>query len=366
MGMLNFDFLTSSLDSWYSAVSLFIVILIVRFFYKMLSRHMATFLNNKLHLDIEEDMLLAFDKPVSLLLLILAFYVLVSLSPIKGLATNPALDKILRSAIVFSVIWGLYNLCDAGHGIFTQVLTKAGLEADQAVANIVAVFLHILVVCLGFVMIAKEWNYDISGFIASLGIGSLAIALAAKDALANVFGSLTILLDKPFRIGHWIKANDIEGVVESISFRSTSIRTFDRELVYIPNSLLASEPIINFSLRKKRRIDYNLGLTYSTTIEQMQKVVADITNFLKNMPEIDTSDFNVNFFDFGDSALIIRIVCYSTSTDQNQYLAAKEKINLEIMRIVDANHVSCAFPSTSLYFENELKTKTEAASKPQA
>ena len=305
--------------------------------------------------------MLAFDKPIQLLLLILAFYLLLTMSPVKWLANNPLLDKIIRSAVIFSMIWGLYNLCNASHGIFTKILAQAGLATDQAVANIVATFLHILVVCLGFVMIAKEWNYDISAFIASLGIGSLAIALAAKDALSNVFGSLTILLDKPFKINDWIKANDIEGTVESISFRSTCIRTFEQELVYIPNSLLANGPITNYSLREKRRITYNLGLTYGTTINQMQKVVDDIRSFLSLAKGIDNNDFNVNFYDFGDSALFIRIVCYANSADQNKYLAAKENINLELLRIVDKNHVSCAFPSTSVYFENELKTQPENA-----
>ena len=355
------DMLMSSFSNWYSAVGLFIFIIILRGFYKILSRHIAVLINKRFNIDLEENTMMAFDKPIQLLLLILAFYLLLTMSPDKWLANNPLLDKIIRSAVIFSMIWGLYNLCNASHGIFTKILAQAGLATDQAVANIVATFLHILVVCLGFVMIAKEWNYDISAFIASLGIGSLAIALAAKDALSNVFGSLTILLDKPFKINDWIKANDIEGTVESISFRSTCIRTFEQELVYIPNSLLANGPITNYSLREKRRITYNLGLTYGTTINQMQKVVDDIRSFLSLAKGIDNSDFNVNFYDFGDSALFIRIVCYANSADQNKYLAAKENINLELLRIVDKNHVSCAFPSTSVYFENELKTQPENA-----
>jgi MscS family membrane protein len=363
MADYTLDMVMNSFSNWYSAVGLFIFIIILRGFYKFISRHIAHFIQNKFGVELEEDTLLAFDKPIKLLLLILAFYLLLTMSPVKGLANNPLLDRIIRSAVIFSMIWGLYNLFNASHGIFTKILDRAGLATDQAVANIVATFLHILVVCLGFVMIAKEWNYDISAFIASLGIGSLAIALAAKDALSNVFGSLTILLDKPFKIGHWIKANDIEGVVESISFRSTCIRTFDQELVYIPNSILANTAIINYTLREKRRINYNFGLTYNTTIEQMQKVVADIKTFLSQAEGIDNHDFNVNFFDFGDSALFIKIVCYSNSPEQNQYLDTKEKLNLQLLRIVEQNHVSCAFPSTSLYFENKLQTQQEVDKK---
>lgn len=126
---------------------------------------------------------------------------------------------------------------------------------------------------LGFVTVAREWNYDISAFIASLSIGSLAVAFAAKDALANVFGSMIILLDKPFKIGDWIKANGIEGIVESVSFRSTCIRTFPQELVYIPNSLLSNTPITNYTLRERRRIDFTLGLTYGTTAAQIEEFI---------------------------------------------------------------------------------------------
>lgn len=353
------NMLMDSASSWYTAVGLCIFIILISSFYKVISRPLAHFLSHRLGFEVGEDVLMAFDKPIRLLLLAVAFYALLSLSPLKWLSQSPLLDKIIRSAIIFSFIWGLYNLFDAGHGIFKQVLNKAGLATDQAVANIAAVFLHILVVCLGFVMIAKEWNYDITAFVASLGIGSLAIALAAKDALSNVFGSLTILLDKPFKIGHWIKANDIEGTVESISFRSTCIRTFEQELVYVPNSILANNPITNFTLRKKRRIRYDFGLTYDTTIDQLQKVTADIKAYLQQLPDVDNDDVSVNFFDFGSSALFIRISCYAQTADQEGYLAAKEKINLELLRIVEKNHVSCAFPSTSLYFENELHTKTE-------
>lgn len=360
--MANFtiDMFMNSLSNWYSALGLFIFIMLLRFFYKRISHGLAVMVKQKFGLDLETNILLAFDNPIRLLLLVLALYLLLTMSPVKFLAESPVLDKIIRSTVIYSMIWGLYNLFDAGHGIFSQILTKNGLATDKAVAGIIATFLHILTVCLGFVMIAKEWNYDISAFIASLGIGSLAIALAAKDTLSNVFGSLTILLDKPFKVGHWVKANDIEGTVEAISFRSTCIRTFEQELVYIPNSLLTNAPITNYSLRKKRRIEYKFGLTYGTTITQMQKVVQDITIYLKQLPDIDNSDFNVNFFDFGDSALFIRIVCYSTSAEQNQYLATREKINLELLRIVAANNVSCAFPSTSVYFENNLKTTTAA------
>lgn len=161
------------------------------------------------------------------------------------------------------------------------MLERFGIQTDEAIANILATVFRMIIIMLGFVTVAREWNYDISAFIASLSIGSLAVAFAAKDALANVFGSMIILLDKPFKIGDWIKANSIEGIVESVSFRSTCIRTFPQELVYIPNSLLSNTPITNYTLRERRRIDFTLGLTYGTTAAQIEEFIFKLKIILR-------------------------------------------------------------------------------------
>ena len=212
-----------------------------------------------------------------------------------------------------------------------------------------------IIIMLGFVTVAREWNYDISAFIASLSIGSLAVAFAAKDALANVFGSMIILLDKPFKIGDWIKANGIEGIVESVSFRSTCIRTFPQELVYIPNSLLSNTPITNYTLRERRRIDFTLGLTYGTTAAQIEEFIFKLKNYLEDLTLIDENDVRVHFLTYNSSSLDIRVVCYAKTGKHLEYLNIMQEINLHTLELLEEVGVSCAFPSTSLYFETPLQ-----------
>ena len=218
---------------------------------------------------------------------------------------------------------------------------------------------RILIVVIATLMIAKEWNYDMSGLLASLSIGSLALAFAAKDALANVFGSFVIIVDKPFKVGDWISANGVEGTVEKITFRSTCIRTFPQELVYVPNSLLSNTPIINYTKREKRRIEFLLGVTYDTTHDQMQKLVENIRTYLTNSELVYSDTVMVYFRDYADSSLNIFIVCYTKASDTKGFLAAREQINLDIMKILEENGASCAFPSTSVYFETPLKSETK-------
>ena len=184
---------------------------------------------------------------------------------------------ILRFLMLLNCIfWGIFNISDITHGFALRLLTRADIHIEESLANILSTMMRILLAVIATLMVAKEWNYDMSGLLASLSIGSLALAFAAKDALANVFGSFVIILDKPFKVGDWISANGVEGTVEKISFRSTCIRTFPQELVYVPNSLLSNTPIINYTKREKRRLEFLLGVTYDTTHDQMQKLVADI------------------------------------------------------------------------------------------
>ena len=266
-------------------------------------------MNNKVSFGYGEDFLNAFETPINIALFIIAFYAAINLSPLASVHDFSFTDRILRTIIVTNFFWGLYNLIDTTHGVFFDLLERFGIQTDEAIANILATVFRMIIIMLGFVTVAREWNYDISAFIASLSIGSLAVAFAAKDALANVFGSMIILLDKPFKIGDWIKANGIEGIVESVSFRSTCIRTFPQELVYIPTSLTL----------------------------------------------IDEYDVRVHFLTYNSSSLDIRVVCYAKTGKHLEYLNIMQEINLHTLELLEEVGVSCAFPSTSLYFETPLQ-----------
>ena len=339
---------------WRASVLTCASILLFRICYRFFILRLTAYLKHRYHYDFIDSFVKAFNHPIQTFLWILAFYSFIVLSPLNPFSQHPAFDKILRSSLIICLIWGVYNLCDAGHGLIMQLLKRSSLHIDETLAEMISALAHMVCVMFGIVLVANEWNYDITAFVASLGIGAMAIAFAAKDSLANIFGSLVIITERPFVIGDWISANNVEGIVESITFRSTCIRTFYQELVYVPNNLLSNTPIINYTQRQKYRIQFMLGLTYSTTREQMQEVCQQIRNLCERLDEIYNDGIDVNFFEFGDSSLNIRIVCYAKAPNNSVYLRAREKFNLEVMKILEENGVSCAFPSRSVYFETPI------------
>ncbi len=339
---------------WKASVLTCALILLFRICYRFFILRLAAYLKHRYHYDFIDSFVKAFNHPIQTFLWILAFYSFIVLSPLNPFSQHPAFDKILRSSLIVCLIWGVYNLCDAGHGLIMQLLKRSSLHIDETLAEMISALAHMVCVMFGIVLVANEWNYDITAFVASLGIGAMAIAFAAKDSLANIFGSLVIITERPFVIGDWISANNVEGIVESITFRSTCIRTFYQELVYVPNNLLSNTPIINYTQRQKYRIQFMLGLTYSTTREQMQEVCQQIRSLCERLDEIYNDGIDVNFFEFGDSSLNIRIVCYAKAPNNSVYLRAREKFNLEVMKILEENGVSCAFPSRSVYFETPI------------
>ena len=360
--MLTPEFWAVQWPAWRASILTCALILVFRICYRSFILKLTTYLKERYHYDYIDSFAKAFNHPIQAFLWILAFYSFIVLSPLNPFSQHPVFDKILRSSLIICLIGGVYNLCDAGHGLIMQLLKRSNQHIDETIGELISALAHMLCIMLGVVMVAKEWDYDITAFIASLGIGAMAIAFAAKDSLANIFGSIVIITERPFVVGDWISANNVEGIVEKVSFRSTCIRTFYQELVYVPNNLLSNTSIINYTQRQKYRIQFLLGVTYSTTREQLQNVCQQIRQLCEQTDDIYSEGFDVNFFEFGDSSLNIRIVCYAKVPENTQNYALKnstyhkirEKFNLEVMRILEENSVSCAFPSRSIYFETPI------------
>jgi MscS family membrane protein len=205
---------------------------------------------------------------------------------------------------------------------------------------------------IALVIILQIWNIDVSAFIASLGLGGLAFALAAKDTAANLFGGLTLLADKSLKMKDWIKVEGVEGVVEEIGLRTTKIRTFEKSLITVPNQILANTPVENFSRRGIRRIKFRVGLTYDTSSEDIKKIVADINKMLKEHKDIaQDSSMHVRFDKFEDSSLSIFVYTFTSTANWARYLEIKEDVNIKVMKIVEDHKSSFAFPSQTLYIE---------------
>ena len=260
--------------------------------------------------------------------------------------------NILNTLVIYTVFWAILAITEALRGLIYSATGKFNADLSKEIGNFIIAILKILISGVGLGAMLQVWGINVTALVASLGIGGLAFALAAKDTAANLFGSFSLLADKSIRIGEWIKVNGVEGTVETIGMRTTKIRSFQKSLITVPNHIVANNPIENFSRRGIRRIKMHIGLTYSTNSEQIRKIMADIKEILKGHEGISQSDsLMVNFDTFGDSSLNIFIYTFTKTANWETYLDIKEDINLKIMKIVEDNGSSFAFPSQSIYVE---------------
>lgn len=293
-------------------------------------------------------------KPAEFLLVIIGLFVAVQ---ILQLPTEPADLRrgaygLLKGLVTFDIAWTLFNLVSLLEAFLSGWVSKTESSLDDHLLPFIRKSARAFIVFLAVIMTIQNLGYSISGLLASLGIGGLAVALAAKDTLSNIFGSMMIILDRPFHIGDWIKAGDMEGTVEEIGFRSTKIRTFAKTLITVPNNIIANLSVDNISRMPKRRIKLTVGVTYETSPEQMRLAVEAIRNLLRTHPAIDQDFFLVNFTEFSASSLDILVYCFTKTTVWGEYLDAREDVCLQIMDILEAHGMEIAFPSRSIYLRN--------------
>ena len=266
---------------------------------------------------------------------------------------SPILNHIYGTLMIMLAGIGLLSATSHASTLIKSVSTKLGVRLDNIFYPFITRGLQFLIVFFSTSLVASEWGYDVNGLIAGLGIGGLAVALAAKDTLANLFGGVIVLADKPFSILDWIEVAGVEGTVEDINFRSTRIRTFDQALVTVPNSMVANNEIMNYSKMGKRRINFTIGLTYSTPKETVRSIVNDLRNDLLNSDDIHQETIMVYFDSFNSSSLDLFVYCFSKTTNWSEHLLVKENVNYSIMDIIEKNGASMAFPSRSLYIEHD-------------
>lgn len=313
---------------------------------------------SKTKTDLDEKIFLAVKKPLRVFFVIFGLYLAVIWLPLDS-GYQLIINKLFRSVIIILVTWGLYNVEDINAIFLDKIQQSLDIEFNKILIPFIAKFLRVLTFIFAFTIIVQEWNYDISGLIAGLGLGGLAFALAAKDALSNIFGGIVIILDKPFSIGDWIKTSSIEGVVEDITFRSTRIRTFAHALVTVPNSTLANDSITNWSRMGKRRITFDLRVAYSTPVDKLQTLTEKIREMLYSHPGIDKETIFVRFDKFNESSLDIFLYFFTVTTNWSEFLQVKEDINFKILELVEQEGITIAFPSRSLYIETPVSVSSK-------
>jgi len=298
----------------------------------------------------------AVGKPASAFVIVGCIYLATQILA-DGLALDPFWRALITKAYLVGVgvvvLWAAYRLVD----VIAAWLDDLAAGEDSGVKGqfipLIKQSLRLFTLIVGGLTILATLEVDVVGLLAGLGVGGIAIALAAQDAVGNFIGTVSIFADRPFKVGDWIIVGDkVDGNVEQIGFRSTKVRTWPKTLMSIPNKVLATEIVDNWSQMPKRRIKMTVGVTYSTTPDQMEELLRRIKEILKNDKGVDQDFFIVRFTEFGASSLDVFLYYFTKSIKWDEHLAVRERMNLNIMRTINELGLSIAFPTRSIHVES--------------
>ena len=369
---MDFDFLNqivlgNTIKSYLLFIGIILFGLILkRLVSKLISKLIFTFFS-RFTKEIKVDKFLELlIKPIAFMIMIIVFYLAVNqLSyPLEAVIFKrtinkelytitiiEVLDKIFLFLMVFSAFRILLRIIDFISQVFEYRASLTESKTDDQLVPFLRELSKIVTIILGvFVVMGAVLNMNVATIIAGLGIGGLAIALAAQDTLQNLLGSFTIFADKPFIVGDLVHVADYDAVVEKVGFRSTTVRTLDKTLVIIPNKKMIDSPLENLTLRNLRRVKFSVGVLYGTPATTIKKIAKEIKAYLDEHHET-SMDAIVVFDAFGASSLDILILYYIEIVDYDIYMKIKEEINYKVMEIVLNNGADFAFPSRTLYHE---------------
>lgn len=312
----------------------------------------------------DDDLLEGIRRPIGFIFL-MGYFLLTYPNLQFSITINLYLSTLLDIAISAGVVWVFYNLADVLSKYLTVITAKTENKLDDQLVPLIRKTLRFFVVVMGVILILQNNGYNVASLIAGLGIGGLAVALAARDTLANFFGSVTIFLDRPFRIGDWIKIGSVEGTVEEVGFRSTRIRTFYNSLVSVPNSSLANTDIDNLGMRKYRRLKTILNLTYSTTPEQMEAFVEGIKAIVKANKHFRQDFYEVHFNSFGPHSLDVLVYVFFEVPDWSTELQQRHNFLLEVLRLAKELGVEFAFPTQTIHVDSFYQNEPRQVGEPR-
>ena len=265
-------------------------------------------------------------------------------------------DAVLQLGFVFVLVWAILRLIKAGEGILTSPL-KMRQPMDYTTVNAVSKMSRAVVIITAVLISMQSLGYSISGVLAFGGVGGIAVGFAAKDLLANFFGGFIIHLDRPFKVGDWVRSPDrnIEGTVEHIGWRLTTIRTFDKRPLYVPNATFTTIAVENPSRMTNRRIYETIGIRYAD-VGQMGSIVEDIKAMLREHEDIDSEQtLIVNFLAFNASSLDIMVYTFTKTTQWVLFHEVKQDVLLKISDIIEGYDAEVAFPTRTLHVPESVR-----------
>ena len=260
-------------------------------------------------------------------------------------------DTINRTLITILIFWVIHQIIEP----ISYILSGLDQILTRELIGWIIKSLKILIFILGLAAVLELWGIKIGPIIAGLGLFGVAVALGAQDLFKNLISGILVLVEKRFKIGDWILVDGvIEGIVEKIGFRSTTIRKFDKSLAIIPNFQFAENAVVNVSETSNWLISWNITLQYDTTVEQLKTIRNEIEKYILESKDFDTKvGVAVRVDKFSDSSIDMYVRCFTNSRSWNEWLSVKERLAIKIKEIVEGNKASFAFPSQSIYVEKK-------------
>ena len=293
------------------------------------------------------------SKPIGLFIMLSIIYLGAShiVYPPNWNLLEAIVSKSYSFVYVLSVFWILLKVIDfVGLILFAKAEKTENKMDDQLIPFIIEIAKILTYIFALFIIMGNVFDVNITALATGLGIGGIALAMASKESLENLLGSFTIFFDRPFTVGDTVTVGTVTGTVEKVGFRSTRIRTWEKSLVTVPNKKMIDAELDNLGMRPVRRVKFNIGLTYETSIEQMQHIVTDIQKMVNDHPKTN-EEGKVRFQEFGSSSLDILVLYFVDSPKWEDLINVKEDVNYKIMEIVKKHNSDFAFPSTTVYLQ---------------
>ena len=306
----------------------------------------------RLKLQFPKDAIDALYGPVGFIPVVMGTFFAFEFLVLDGTLAAAA-ARVVRSLVAVMIFWGLHNLVDP----LSFLLSRFERLFTSAMVGWLVKAIRIAIIFIGAATVLEIWGIQIGPVLAGLGLIGVAVALGAQDLFKNLIGGILILMERRFGHGDWVNIEGVvEGTVESIGFRSTVVRRFDKAPVFVPNSRFADSPVINFTKMTYRRIYWKIGVRYSTSIEQLRQIRDAIEAYIVSHGDEFASPSEVATFvridSFNDSSIDIMVYCFTRTTKWGEWLEIKERLAYHIMEVVEGAGSAFAFPSRSLYIES--------------
>lgn len=327
--------------------------LFARYFLSLVERWTSETANT-----IDDALRHAVVDPLKFLFLILGVFFAAQYLAFSG-TTELIIENINRSLIAIGIFWALRNAVEPIGDFFRG----KNVMLTPEIVDWMITGARVGVIMIGVATVLQIWGIQVAPIIAGLGLFGVAVALGAQDLFKNLIGGISILVERRFGIGDWIKVDGVvEGTVEKIGFRSTLVRRFDKAPVFVPNQHLSDNAVTNFSAMTYRRISWSIGLEYRTTYEQLRLVRDEIESYLTSSVDFvqpPAAALFVRVDAFNASSIDLMIYCFTYTTNWGDWLELKEKLAFRIKEIVEGAGTGFAFPSQSIYVESVPPSRDE-------